>query len=79
MQTMTETTDSFIPYLRFVIYMQIFYWLFASMSWRSGSDDGLSIRRMWVRVQVIASFFFFNVFFFFFFFFNIIITVRFQH
>ena len=27
------------------------------MSWRSGSDDGLSIRRMMVRVQAIASFF----------------------
>ena len=25
--------------------------------WRSGSDGGLSILRMWVRVQVIASFF----------------------
>ena len=35
------------------------------MSWRSGSDDGLSNRRMWVRVYVIASFFFFNVFSFF--------------
>ena len=40
--------------------------------WRSGSHGGLSILRMWVRVQVTESFF--NVFFF-----SFIITVRFQY
>ena len=35
-------------------------------SWRSGSDGCLSILRMWVRVQVTASFFFFFFLMFFF-------------
>ena len=30
--------------------------------WRSGSDGGLSILRMWVHIQIIASFFFFFFF-----------------
>ena len=56
-QKMTETADILFP-IYGLLYIQIFY---------LRSHSGLSILRMWVRVQVTAPFFI------------IIITVRFQH
>ena len=59
---MPETNNNFIPYLRLVMLLKYFIGNMHRCPWRSVFDGGLSILRMWVRVQVIAAFF--NVFFF---------------
>ena len=58
MQTMTETADIvFLTYdLRLIIYINILSVYLHRCPLRSGSHGGLSILRMWVRVQVTAFF-----------------------